>query len=165
MYVTLMVVLSISMPSLILAEQHQAENIIAIAKYDAERDVNHDVNKQNWFMAGMVPVCLGSTITVLVLDTESHEMPPVEFLNCISPLVGPVSALFSSPSPPTERFIGKSPEYISAYTDTYKSKARSIRMTSASRGVATGCGLSIAGCMLYLLQSDFIDDFSLGPTF
>ena len=161
---TLIVVLMFSIPSLSLAEQHQAENIIATAKYDAERDVNHDINKQTWFTAGMVPVCLVATLTVLSLSSESEAGRLISVLGFIAPLVGPIAAI-AAPKPPTERFIGKSPEYISAYTDTYKSKARSIQMTSASLGVATGCGISIAGCIFYLNQSDFLSDFSLGPTF
>ena len=161
-----MLVLMFSMPLLSLAEQHQVASVIIIAKQDAERDANLDVNKQSWFTSGMVPVCLVSTITVLTaLDSGSPEAPPVVFFTFIAPLVGPVAALLSSPIPPTERFIGKSPEYISTYTDTYKSKARSIQMTSASLGVATGCGISIVGCILYSNQSDFLNDFSLGPTF
>ena len=158
----LMLVLMFSMPLLSLAEQHQAASVIIIAKQDAERDANLDVNKQSWFASGMVPVCLVATLTVLTSDSEAGRL--ISALGFIAPLVGPISAI-AAPKPPPERFIGKSAEYISTYTDTYKSKARSIQMTSASLGVAAGCGISIAGCIFYLNQSDFVSDFSLGPTF
>lgn len=164
-YVALMVALMFSMPSLSFAEQHQVENIIIIAKQDAERDANLDVNKQLWFAAGMIPVCLVSIPTILTVFDAKYYQESSTFirLNYISPFVGTVSALLYSPSPPTQRFIGKSPEYISAYTDAYKSKARWIRVQMAASGAATGCVVSIAGCIFYMNKIDY--EFSLGPTF
>lgn len=47
----------------------------------------------------------------------------------------------AKPSKPlSERFIGKSPEYIAAYMAAYTSKARSNRIKSAAAGTVTGCG-------------------------
>jgi hypothetical protein len=48
--------------------------------------------------------------------------------------------IYTKPSnPPSERFIGKSPEYVESYMAAYSSKARSIRIKSAAAGTATGC--------------------------
>ena len=44
-------------------------------------------------------------------------------------------------NPPSERFIGKSPEYVESYMAAYTSKARSNRIKSAAAGTATGCGV------------------------
>ena len=45
-------------------------------------------------------------------------------------------------SPPCERFMGKSPEYIAYYTTVYTAKARSLRIKSAAAGTVSGCGLA-----------------------
>ena len=50
------------------------------------------------------------------------------------PIVGLTAIYRHSPSPPAERLIGKSPLYVSIYTDTYQSHARSIRMKMAGSG-------------------------------
>ena len=42
---------------------------------------------------------------------------------------------------PSERFIGKSPEYVEFYMAAYTSKARAIRIKSAAAGSATGCSI------------------------
>ena len=49
-----------------------------------------------------------------------------------------------SSSPPPERFIGKAPEYVQAYTDTYKSKMRSLRRVELVMGSVAG-----GGCILF----------------
>ena len=157
-YVTLIVALIFSIPSLSFAEQHQAENIRVAAKWDAERDANRDTSKVAWFTAGMVPVCLVSAITMsIAFNTtggEYEDAMRIILPNGISPFVGPVAAILLQPHPPVERFIGKSPEYISAYTGVYKSKTRLLRTRSAMFGVVTGCGVSVAGCLFILLNRD-----------
>ena len=42
---------------------------------------------------------------------------------------------------PSERFIGKSPEYVASYTAAYTSKARSNRIKAAAAGTVAGCGV------------------------
>ena len=152
----MVIVLTLSLPMQSLAEQTSVADITTIAKRDAELDASRDTNKIAWFLRGMVPVCLVAAITVASDQTgvgygeASRHFAP----NYFSPIVGMAVALIYSPSPPTERFIGKSPEYISAYTDTYKSKARWLQAQWAAGGAATGCGVSILGCFFSILSSD-----------
>ena len=46
-----------------------------------------------------------------------------------------ILALLNLMSPP-ERLLGKSPEYIEAYTQIYKSKIASLRKTLVTRGLS-----------------------------
>lgn len=47
-----------------------------------------------------------------------------------------------TPNPPTERFLGKSPEYISFYTSAYQNEARSKRLLHSSLGCLGGTMLA-----------------------
>lgn len=149
-------VLTLRLPMLSLAEQTSVTDLTTIAKWDAELDASRDTNKTVWFLSGMVPVCLVAALTVASdqtgaeYDEASRHFAP----NYFAPIVGMAVALIYSPSPPTERFIGKSPEYISAYTDAYRSKARWLQAQWAAGGAATGCGVSILGCFFSILSSD-----------
>lgn len=68
----------------------------------------------------------------------------VGFLVSHIPVMGLASSV--SPSPPPERFIGKAPEYVQAYTDAYKSKMRSLRRAELVTGSVVG-----GGCILLSL--------------
>ena len=46
-------------------------------------------------------------------------------------------------SPRSDRFLGKSPAYVSAYIDAYESEVRSLRRRSLLWGLASGVGLLI----------------------
>lgn len=83
---------------------------------DAEKDVSVDVNGSLWFLGG----CLGN-ITVLV-----------------------IASVFE-PNPPASRLLGKSPEYIAAYTDTYRAKATNLQTTRALAGCLTGTAVVCVG--------------------
>ena len=51
-------------------------------------------------------------------------------------------------NPPSERFIGKSPEYVESYMAAYSSKARSNRIKPAAAGTATGCGILLLSILV-----------------
>lgn len=103
------------------AQQHsvQAEAIIA-----AEQDANKDINKPFWFGAG----CFLSGLFFL----------PVPF-GYIVPPAGVVGTYFYRPAPPLSRLIGKSPEYVDAYTSAYELKRGNIQAQWASAGCLGGC--------------------------
>ena len=68
---------------------------------------------------------------------------------CLLPLLG----IYNSPAhPPSGRLIGKSPEYVELYTNTYKAKVRSLRTKFAAGGIATGCGLMILGFVVSVAE-------------
>ncbi|MCK4527785.1 hypothetical protein KAW18_10480 [candidate division WOR-3 bacterium] len=94
------------------------------AKSDAEADANADVNKCCWFGSGFVFHFIAVGV-----------------------------AIATTPSPDPSRFIGKSPEYVRAYANAYKSKAKNIRLTSAFAGCASL--VALVGCvMISIAASD-----------
>ncbi|MEW6685762.1 MAG: hypothetical protein AB1393_06095 [Candidatus Edwardsbacteria bacterium] len=81
----------------------------------AESDAQRDVNGTTWFALG----CLFGAVVLVV-------------------------AMVSEPSPKATMLLGKSPEYIAAYTDCYRHKAKSIKQNNALYGCLLGTGLSVA---------------------
>jgi hypothetical protein len=59
------------------------------------------------------------------------------FAGCLLGVIGILIAYVSEPSPPPARMMGKSPEYLAIYTNTYKAEARSIQGRSAIYGALT----------------------------
>lgn len=84
----------------------------------AERDAEADTNPLIWMGAGF-------------------------FLG----VIGVGAAYLYQPSPPLSRLMGKSPEYVAAYTDTYKRKARDIQ----TRNALTGCAIETGLCCTFYL--------------
>ncbi|MCD6507660.1 hypothetical protein J7M22_13705 [Candidatus Poribacteria bacterium] len=87
------------------------------AKAAAEADAKANTNTGLWFVAG----CLGGWVGLLV-------------------------AYIYQPSPPASRLLGKSPEYVAAYTDAYKDAAKRIQVKWAW----TGCLAYAAGVLAYV---------------
>ena len=70
-------------------------------------------------------------------DALVHHNRPMWFaIGCIFPGVGLLAPYFYQPLPPASAFIGKSPEYVAYYTDTYKRKTQNLQF----QGAAIGCG-------------------------
>jgi hypothetical protein len=93
------------------------------AKLDAERDAAANTSGGLWFVAG----CLGGVI-------------------------GLILSYYLLPNPPQASLLGKSPEYVAAYTDAYKLKAKSIQTKKAW----TGCGaaaVAYALCWVILIAA------------
>ena len=57
-------------------------------------------------------------------------------------VVGAVSQYYPI-SPRSERFLGKSPAYVSAYVSAYESEVKSLRRRSLLWGFGSGIGLLI----------------------
>ncbi len=57
------------------------------------------------------------------------------FAGCLLGLIGVVIAAVAEPTPPPARLMGKSPEYLAVYTQTYKSagqlRAAAVRLCGA----------------------------------
>ena len=83
---------------------------------DAHKDAETDVNKPMWFIIG-----------------------------CIFPGVGLLSPYFHKPPIPASNMLGKSPEYVSHYTDAYLQKRESVQFQTALGGQATFC---VGWCVL-----------------
>ena len=153
-YVLLMIFLTFAMPFSTTAEQHAVGDPIA----DAQRDAERDINKKRWFIAGMFPVCLVSGVVLAsTSQSTSSDYDEVSFLYSLpmySALIGLITGAVFPVSPPAERFMGKSAEYVSAYTKAYQLKTRWARVKAAGTGSATGCCIGIAGIVFIWLNSD-----------
>lgn len=65
-------------------------------------------------------------------------------IGCLGGLLGVIVAYIYEPSPPASLLLGKSPEYVAAYTDAYKAAAKSAQAKNAW----TGC---IVSTLLYVV--------------
>ena len=144
------------------AQQHSVQTQ---AKADAHRDVNHDMRESLWFTAGLIGSSVG-TVTgcvsgilggILIGDSNilPAGVPPVESCGIGGILLFGILAVPigvhlypHSPRPPPERLLGKTPEYVAAYTQAYGSKAISLR----KRWVTAGSITSNLGILTLLLN-------------
>ena len=88
---------------------------------DAHKDADVDVNRPMWFIIG-----------------------------CIFPGVGLLSPYFYKPPIPASNMIGKSPEYVTYYTDAYLQKRETLQFQAALGGQVTWC---LGGCLFYALSN------------
>ena len=95
-----------------------------------------------------VPVVLGG-ILIGDFDILPDDVSPVESCGIGGILVFGILAMPicvhlypHSPSPPPERLLGKSPEYIQAYTQAYKSRTVLLRKIFVTAGsIASNLGV------------------------
>lgn len=158
----LMAVLVFSIPCL------SASDVEADAKRDAEKDAK-SFNKLRWFAGG----CLGSACPFILgtagivaegkgIHLENHIpnifAPEVTDFCCLSffgagVLLPMGYAVFHSPMPRADRFLGKSSDYVNAYTTIYRKrvKQQQIKLSAMGCMVGTSIGTSI---LFYTLVSD-----------
>ena len=138
--VFLMAVLIFSVPFITFAQQNTG-NVLAIT--EAKRDAEADVNKWVWRGAGVAALgCITLGFIGGILATDSYGGG---FLGSgVGCLVPPISIYSYKSGPPPERLIGKSPEYVKVYTETYKSKVRQLRFKQAG----SGCTLVIGSYLV-----------------
>ena len=58
-------------------------------------------------------------------------------IGCVGSWVGILAAYIYEPSPPTTPLLGKSPEYVAAYTDAYKETAKKVQTSKVWIGCIT----------------------------
>ena len=84
------------------------------------------------------PVDTNRAVMEATADAQADENGALWFFaGCILGLIGVVIAYVAEPTPPPERLMGKSPEYLSVYTTTYSSQGRSAQLHSALWGFGT----------------------------
>ena len=99
----------------------QQNSIQAEAVAAAESDAETDTNTNFWFIVG----CFGS-------------------------LAGLIYANYDTPSAPASRLLGKSPEYVTFYSDAYALKAKQLQTDYALRGCVTNALASVGSfCVVY----------------
>ena len=118
--VFLMAVLTFSLPFVTFAQQAAVQAEQRKAIADAERDAEARVNKGLWFGVG-----------------------------CLTTVLGTVLAYSLPPTPPAEQLIGKSPEYVDFYTQTYQAKSKSIQGRSALTGAGITLGIFAIGTVAF----------------
>lgn len=75
-------------------------------------------------------------------DAEAKTSKTAWFaLGCLGGIVAIAAGYVYSPSPPAGALLGKSPEYVTAYTEAYEKKAKGIQ----GRTAMYGCVLNTLG--------------------
>lgn len=92
------------------------------ARIAAERDAEADTDRFLW---------AGGTFALSAVG------------GCLLGSVGLVAASLHSPATPSHRLIGKSPEYIMFYTETYKEKVEDLQVTSSFLGCLGGTVVAV----------------------
>ena len=123
--IVLMLGLTFNFPLQAVAQQ---STTFADAKTAAEYDAEDNVNTAVWLAAGGILGVAGN-------------LP----LGAVA--IG--GAYVYQPAPPAERLLGKSAEYVTIYTDTYKAKARNLRLSAAAKGALGGAAVF---CLLGVIK-------------
>ena len=97
----------------------QLQPTTADAQLRAEQDAESDAKKVRWFFIGF----FGNIIGVLI-------------------------ASIYEPAPPASRLLEKSPEYVALYTDSYRSKSRSIQVRQSVIGLVVPFVLTLLWVIL-----------------
>ena len=157
----LILLLTLIAPLLTLAQEPLAvEDINALrlrAESEAKKDTDKVMTMLTPFGMGIGSVFAGG-MAGLVTGCLASEMYPgmPEAVGCAVVTVGS-SPFFlallkhynTPPHPPIERLIGKPPEYVKAYVNTYSKKMRSRQLIAASTGAVTGCGLMVGWLYIF----------------
>ena len=174
-FVGLIAILTVSLPFGAIAQQNSVQ---IEAEAAAAQDAGGDINKLLWFGAGVGVCCIGGTIGGLtggyvgnlispteIEATEGLGFAPnygtVDINNCGPTLIGSgigfsvgvlvpfIGIYYYQGSPPPERLLGKSPEYVEVYTKAYKGRSRWLRTSWAAIGATGGgCGFGLGLCLL-----------------
>jgi hypothetical protein len=108
------------------------------ARLDARRDAVRDVNDTVWALTGFsVPLLIGGRYI-----TGGTLGGTISYLAFIPGVVAGASQFYPI-SPRSDGFLGKSPEYVSAYVAAYESEVKSLRRRSLLWGFGAGVGLLI----------------------
>jgi hypothetical protein len=88
------------------------------------------------------------------MDAEAKSYQTWFWIGCIGGLIGLLLAYVIEPSPPATSLMGQPPEYVAAYTDCYKSAAKSKQGSKALTGCLVGTGISVALNLVLIAASD-----------
>lgn len=121
------------------AAQHEFESSAAIL---ARIDARANTSKLLWFSMGCVSATIGMYLMILGYENSSTA----------SLIVGTVIAgapemmiPFGNAPPPTDRLIGKSPEFVEVYVFSYKEEKKNLKGWSVVGGLlGIGVGMLIA---------------------
>lgn len=134
----------------------QQNPIQAQAKADAIRDADRDMKKTWWFMfglagstAGFVTGCVGGCfIGATEVDDSTYCIIPATLVLGVLAMPAAVFEYPHNPNPPPKRLLGKSAEYVKAYTQAYRAKTISLRKRLVTAGSITS-NLGFLALMLH----------------
>ena len=168
-FAVLIVTLTFSIPFTTLAQQKSVQTEISEIleiKVAAERDASNDINRFAWFGAGLgiayVGGGVGGVAGCLIGENQDIVAPYFNgllpgrggtfglFVGGTAGILLPIISIFTSPvHVPARRLTGKSPEYVEIYADAYQKKIRLLKTKWTAAGTATGCVVSIVGCLIW----------------
>ncbi len=70
---------------------------------------------------------------------------------CLFLYFAPLGALLYTPSAPADRLVGKSPDYVIAYTGAYRSKIRSFQVKYSLIGCFSTAAIALVGAGIAVL--------------
>ena len=109
------------------------------ARFEARRAAEQDVNETIWALTGFsVPLLMGGYY--IAGGTAGGPLSYTVFVPGV--VVSAVSHYYPISSQ-SDRFLGKSPAYVSAYVAAYESEVKSLRRRSLLWGFGAGIGLLI----------------------
>ena len=109
------------------------------ARFEARRAAEQNVNETAWALTGFsVPLLIGGYY--IAGGTAGGTLSYTVFIPGV--VVSAVSHYYPI-SPQSDRFLGKSPEYVSAYVAAYESEVKSLRRRSLLWGFGASVGLLI----------------------
>ena len=153
--------LTLVVPLLTFAQETLAvEDINALrlrAESDAKKDAGQVMTVLTPFVTGIGAAFAGPMCGLVTGCIVSEVYPGIpEGVGCALVAVGSspfflmlVNHYNTPPHPPIERLIGKHPEYVSTYVDTYNKKMRSRQLIAASAGAVAGCGIMVGWLYIF----------------
>jgi hypothetical protein len=109
------------------------------------------------------PVDTGRAVLEATQDAQADTNGVLWFFaGCLLGLIGVVIAAVADPTPPPARMMGKSPEYLAVYTNTYKSVGHSAQLHSALWGLGTAVVVVVV--IYVILVVAIIHDANTMPT-
>ena len=141
----------------------QQNSVQAQAAADASADIS-DMSKVKWFLLGgigsTIGCFLGCAAGCLLGETIFSNASRNSQMNCAlagSVLLGvcavPIGVQMypHNATPPPERLLGKSPEYVQAYTQVYKSRTVFLRKIFVTAGsIASNLGVMTTSVIIFL---------------
>lgn len=118
------------------AAQHEFESPAAVL---ARIDARANTNRLLWFSMGCVSGTIGMYLLILGRERLSAE------LMIAGSVIGGAPGLmipFGNAPPPSDRLIGKSPEYVEVYVFSYKEEKRELKGWSGLGGLL---GITVGG--------------------
>jgi len=95
------------------------------------------------------PVDAGRALIEGAQDARADENGTLWFFaGCLLGLIGVVIAVVAEPTPPPARMMGKSPDYLTIYTQAYRSEGKSAQLRSSLWGLGTAV---VVGVVIYVI--------------